>query len=227
MAKIVWDQIGERYYETGIDHGVLYPQNDDGEYPSGVAWNGLVSVSENPSGADPNPQYADNIKYLNLISVEEFGATVEAFTYPPEFSVCDGSLEVKTGVMFGQQPRKPFGFVYRTKMGSDTDGTDRGYKLHLVYNALAAPSEKGYNSMNETPEAITFSWELTTTPIAVTGFKPTACLTIESITADEDCLAALEAELFGVNASTEPLVAEVIPHLPLPDEVISIMTPAG
>ena len=228
MAKLIWDKTGERYYETGVDHGVLYPKNSaTGTYPEGVAWNGLISVSENPSGAETNPQYADNIKYLNLVSAEEFGATVEAFTYPDEFAKCDGSAELKTGVMFSQQPRQGFGLVYRTLLGNDSKGTDLGYKLHLVYDALAAPSEKSYNTVNESPEAMTFSWELTTTPVNVDGYKPTACITIESTKADAECLAELEAQLFGVTADStaEPPIMEVTPNLPLPDEVISIMTP--
>lgn len=221
MAKIEWDKIGERFYETGLDRGVFYPTDGAGGYGDGVAWNGLISVSESPTGADPNPQYADNIKYLNLVSVEEFGATVEAFMYPSAFAECDGSMEVKTGVMFGQQPRKTFGLSYRTRIGNDTAGENHGYKLHLIYGALASPSEKSYNTMNETPEAMTFSWELTTTPVEVTGFKPTASLTIESSATNGTQMAALEEILYG-KASPD-----TAPRLPLPTEVISIMSAAG
>ncbi len=227
MAKIEWDLIGQRFYETGLDRGVLYVRDDEGEYPLGEAWNGLVSVSENPSGADPNPQYADNIKYLNLISREEFGATIEAFTYPDSFAACDGSKEMKTGVMFGQQSRKIFGLSYRTKVGNDSTGEDYGYKIHLVYGALATPSEKGYNTVNETPEAMTFSWEITTTPVEVAGFKPTAMLVIETTATNEDQIAALEEALYGVTASVDPLIADADPYLPLPAEVIQIMAADG
>lgn len=227
MAKLEWDLIGNRFYETGLDRGVLYVRDSSGTYPLGVPWNGLISVSENPSGADPNPQYADNVKYLNLVSREEFGATIEAFTYPNAFAECDGSKEVKTGVMFGQQPRKIFGLSYRTLIGNDSKGEDYGYKIHLIYGALATPSEKGYNTVNETPEAMTFSWEITTTPVDVEDFKPTAMLVIETTLTNGDQIAALEQALYGVDASAEPVVAEVIPHLPLPDEVIEIMAAEG
>lgn len=215
MSKLVWDQTGERLYETGVKNGVLYVQDSTGAYPSGVAWNGLISVSESPSGAEATPLYADDIKYLNLISNEEFGATVEAYTYPEEFAQCDGSAALAKGVMIGQQPRKAFGLSYRTTLGNDVDGNDFGYKLHLIYGAKAAPSEKGYSSINDSPEAITFSWELTTTPVNVEGFKPTAIVTIDSTKVDAEKLAALEAILYG-GADSEA-------RLPLPDEIATLM----
>lgn len=215
MSKIVWDKTGERYYETGVKNGVLYVSNGDGSYENGVAWNGLTAVTESPSGAEATALYADDIKYLNLISAEEFGATVEAYTYPDEFMECDGSAEVSKGVVIGQQKRKSFGLCYRTTMGNDVSGNDYGYKLHLIYNALAAPSEKGYSTINDSPEAITFSWELTTTPVTVTGHKPTACITIDSTKANEAKLQELEKKLYG-DDNTEPT-------LPSPDEVIKLM----
>jgi len=215
MSKLVWDKIGERYYETGVNQGVLYIRGEGGTYPKGVAWNGLISVTESPSGAESTPIYADNIKYLNLISTEEFGATIEAYTYPDEFAQCDGSAEIATGVMIGQQNRKVFGLSYKTTLGNDVDGTDYGYKLHLIYGALAAPSEKGYSTINDSPEAITFSWEVTTTPVSVTGFKPTASIMIDSTKADPTKLAALEDILYG-SAGSEA-------RLPLPDEVATLM----
>jgi len=217
MTAIVWDSAGERFFETGIDRGVLYPMDALGEYPLGVAWNGLVSITESPSGAEASPLYADNMKYLTLISAEEFGLTIEAITYPDEFGECDGSAEPVTGVKLGQQNRKQFGLCYRSKLGNDVDGQDHGYKLHLVYGCQAAPSERAYQTVNESPEAITFSWEVTTTPPAVTGYKPTACITIDSTKADSAKLAALELILYGD--------AAVDPELPLPDDVITAMTP--
>lgn len=217
MARIVWDNVGERFYETGVDRGVLYVQQE-GAYPSGVAWNGLTAVTESPSGAEANPQYADNIKYLNLISAEEFGATIEAFTYPDEFAACDGSVEPVEGVILGQQARKAFGLAYRTLVGNDTEGQDHGYKLHLVYNAMAAPSEKAYATVNDSPEAITFSWEVTTTPVPVTDYKPTASITIDSRTVDATKLTALEDILYGSEGQTGP-------RLPLPNEIITLLTP--
>jgi len=217
MAQLItWDAVGDRFYETGVDHGVLYPQIPDGTYPVGVAWNGLTNITESPSGAESNPQFADNIKYLNLLSVEEFGATIEAFTYPNEFAVCDGSAFPELGVAVGQQPRKPFGLCYRTLFGNDTEGTEHGYKLHLIYGALASPSEKAYQTVNESPEAITFSWEVTTTPAPVTGLKPSASITIDSTKVDPADLAALEVILFGVTPATAG-------RLPLPDEIITLM----
>lgn len=215
MPKIVWDQTGTKTYETGVDHGVHYTLDESGVYSKGVAWNGLVTVNETPSGAEANPQYADNIKYLNLRSAEDFGATIEAFTYPDEFAVCDGSAELAPGVMIGQQSRKPFGLSYRTKIGNDVAGQDYGYKLHLIYGAEVSPSEKSYSTVNDSPEAITFSWEMTTTPVNVTGFKPTACVTVDSTKTPAAKMAALEAILYG-NADTEP-------RLPLPDEVKTIV----
>ena len=215
MAALVWDQTGEKIYETGVDHGVLYIPNALGVYANGYAWNGLTSVSESPSGAEPTAQYADNIKYLNLVSAEEFGATIEAFTYPDEFGQCDGSAAPVEGVLLGQQGRRSFGLAYRTLVGNDLEGTDFGYKLHLIYGATARPSEKAYNTVNDSPEAITFSWELSTTPVSVTGFKPTASITIDSTKTDATDLAALETILYGA-AATEP-------RLPLPDEVLTLL----
>ena len=219
MSKLVWDQTGERFYETGVDHGVLYPVQAGGVYNKGVAWNGLISVSEKPSGAEPNKLYADNIKYLNLVSAEEFGATIEAYTYPDEFAECDGSAALVPGVYLGQQARKTFGLSYRTVLGNDVDGNDCGYKLHLIYGALAAPSEKGYSTINDSPEAITFSWEVSTTPVNVEGFKPTACVTIDSTKVDAEKLAALEAVLYGTESEEA--------KLPLPDELVTIFGIAG
>ena len=221
MAKIVWDKTGERLYETGVKNGVLYVQ-EGGAYPKGVAWNGLTAVTESPSGAEATPLYADDIKYLNLISTEEFGATIEAYTYPDEFAACDGSAALVDGVMIGQQARKTFGLCYRTTIGNDTNGNDYGYKLHIIYGALAAPSEKAYATINDSPEAITFSWEVTTTPVNVTGAKPTASITIDSTKADPTKLAALEDILYGKDG--EPGNE---PRLPLPDEIKSLMTAAG
>ena len=220
MAKIEWDKTGERLYETGVKNGVLYVQ-EGGVCPKGVAWNGLTAVTESPSGAEATPLYADDIKYLNLLSAEEFGATIEAYTYPDEFAECDGSAALADGVMIGQQPRKAFGLCYRTTIGNDTNGNDYGYKLHIIYGALAAPSEKAYATINDSPEAITFSWEVTTTPVNVTGAKPTAYITIDSTKADPAKLAALEDILYGKNG--EPGNE---PRLPLPDEIKTMMIPA-
>lgn len=216
--KLSWDNSGERLYETGVKNGVLYVQNA-GKYPKGVAWNGLTAVTESPSGAEATPLYADDIKYVELTSEEEFGGTIEAYTYPDEFAECDGSAELVKGVKIGQQKRKVFGLVYKTTLGNDEDGNDHGYKLHLVYGCKAAPSEKAYATINDSPEAITFSWEFTTTPVAVAGHKPTAHIEIDSTKADSTCLAALEAKLFGTETDE--------PQLPLPDEVKTLMTPAG
>lgn len=214
MSKLVWDQTGERFYETGVKMGVLYPQ-EGGAYPKGVVWNGLTAVTESPSGAEATALYADDIKYLNLMSTEEFGATIEAYTYPDEFAQCDGSAELIPGVMLGQQTRKAFGLAYRTVIGNDVDGNEYGYKLHLIYGALAAPSEKAYATINDSPEAITFSWEVSTTPVNVTGHKPTASITIDSTKVDADALAALEAVLYGSESEEA--------RLPLPDEIATIM----
>lgn len=219
MSKLVWDNTGERYYETGVKQGVLYPQATGGTYPTGVAWNGLTAVTESPSGAESTPLYADDIKYLNLMSVEEFGATIEAYTYPDEFATCDGSAEIAKGVTIGQQKRKTFGLSYRTILGNDVDGASYGYKLHLIYGALAAPSEKAYATTNDNPEAITFSWEVTTTPVTVNGFEPTASITIDSTKVDETKLKALEEILYGS--------ADVEARLPLPDEVATLMKTAA
>lgn len=222
MAKLVWDADSERLYETGVNHGVIYPKGNDGTYPKGVAWNGLISVSESPSGAEATPLYADNIKYLNLRSAEDFGATIEAYTYPKEFAVCDGTAEIAKGVHIGQQARKPFGFVYTTVLGNDTEAEDHGYKLHLIYGAEAAPSEKSYQTINDSPEAITFSWEVSTTPINVPGFKPTASIVINSTEVDKAKLAALEAILFGKDPTTPEGTDGAEPRLPLPDEVATL-----
>lgn len=213
--KIVWDKVGERFYETGLDRGVLYLPDSNGIYKDGKAWNGLTDVNENPTGAEPSPFYADNIKYLNLMSVEEFEATIEAYTYPDEFEQCDGSAEIAPGVLIGQQNRKRFGFAYRTKLGNDEVSDDYGYKLHLVYGALASPSGKDRQTINETPEPVTLSWDITTTPVEVPGFKPTAKLTVTSTKVKEDDLALLETILYG-DVNTEP-------RLPLPGEVMNII----
>lgn len=219
MSKLTWDQTGERFYETGVKQGVLYPQAEGGTYPKGVAWNGLTAVTESPSGAEATPLYADDIKYLNLMSAEEFGATIEAYTYPDEFAQCDGSAEIAKGVSIGQQARKAFGMSYKTTLGNDVANNDYGYKLHLIYGALAAPSEKAYATINDSPEAITFSWEVTTTPVSVKGFKPTANITIDSTKVDKGKLTALEAILYGGDSEE--------PRLPLPDEVATLMQAAG
>jgi len=222
VGPLTWDQVGERFYETGVDKGVLY-LNDGGVYARGYAWNGLTTVTESPSGAEANAQYADNIKYLNLVSAEEFGGTIEAFTYPEEFSVCDGTAVPEAGVYLGMQSRKTFGLSYRTRRGNDVDGNDHGYKLHLVYGCLAAPSEKAYATINDSPEPISFSWEFTTTAVAVgtvggTLYKPTSIITIDSTKVLAANLTALEAELYGT--------ADTAPSLPLPAEVIGIFAGA-
>lgn len=214
MPKLVWDKAGEHFYETGVDRGVLYP-TVGGAYSKGVVWNGLTSVSENPSGADTSAQYADNIKYLNLVAAEEFGATIEAFTYPDEFAMCDGSAEPVRGVRIGQQTRRPFGFCYRTLMGNDLEGTEYGYQIHIVYGATASPSSRDYNTVNDSPEAITFSWEVTTTPVEVTGYKPTATLVIESTKVSLAALQALEDILYGTDSEDA--------RLPMPDEVFEVI----
>lgn len=221
MAKIKWDQTGERFYETGVKNGVLYIPTA-GVYSKGVAWNGLTAVTESPSGAEATALYADDIKYLNLMSNEEFGATIEAYTYPEEFAACDGSAAIATGIYIGQQSRKTFGLCYRTVIGNDVEGNELGYKLHLIYGALAAPSEKAYATINDSPEAITFSWEITTTPVEVTGYKPTACLTIDSTKVDAEKLAALEAILYGTDGTSGGSDATEA-RLPLPDEIATLM----
>lgn len=215
MAKLIWDETGKKIYETGVEHGVLYVRDTNGEYPLGVAWNGLSNVTESPSGAEASPIWADNQKYLNLISNEEFGASIEAYTYPDEFAECDGSKEVVPGVFLGQQSRKTFGLSYKTILGNDVDGRDYGYKLHLIYGALAAPSEKAYATESDSPEAIAFSWELTTTPVAVPNGKPTSCITIDSTKVDAAKLAALEEVLYGTDTAE--------PRLPLPEELITLL----
>ena len=221
MSKLVWDKTGERYYETGVKNGVLYIPTE-GVYSKGVAWNGLTAVTESPSGAEATALYADDMKYLSLYSAEEFGATIEAYTYPDEFAQCDGSGELAKGVSIGQQTRKTFGLCYRTTIGNDTDGNDYGYKLHMIYGCMASPSEKAYATINDSPEAITFSWEVTTTPVSVAGFKPTASITIDSTKADPTKLAALEDILYGKDG--EP-GSEA--RLPLPDEIKTLMTANG
>ena len=224
MSKLVWDKTGERLYETGVRKGVLYLKGENGAYSNGVAWNGLPAVTESPSGAEATPLYADDIKYLNLLSAEEFGATIEAYTYPDEFAECDGSGSLVAGVLIGQQKRKQFGLCYRTVLGNDEDGEEYGYKLHIIYGCLAAPTEKAYATINDSPEAITFSWEISTTPVEVSGFKPTASLVIDSTKADPDKLAALEEILYGKDGTGEQQTGAVAPRLPLPDEIKTLMT---
>ena len=221
MAKLEWDKVGERLYQTGTDHGVLYVASN-GTYPAGVAWNGLTGVDESPSGAEASPQYADNIKYLELRSNEDFGATVTAFTYPDEFEQCDGSAEPTPGMFIGQQTRKPFGLSYRTKIGNDTDGDDHGYILHLVYGATASPSQRSYKTINDSPEPIEFSWEFTTTPVKIDGYKPVSHIRINSTKADSEKLEVLESVLYGTDG--EGNAAGRTASLPLPDVVKTILT---
>ena len=222
--KLVWDKTGEHYYETGVKNGVLYPMSASGTYPKGVAWNGLTAITESPSGAEATALYADDIKYLNLMSNEEFGATVEAYTYPDEFAECDGSASLTEGVYIGQQARKTFGLCYRTTLGNDSKGNDYGYKLHIIYGAMASPSEKAYSTINDSPDAITFSWELSTTPVAVANFKPTASLTIDSTKVDPQKLTELEEILYGKDGTGEDhSTGAVDPRLPLPDEIATLM----
>jgi len=218
MTELIWDQVGTRFYETGVDHGVLYLPNAQGIYNNGVAWNGLTSVSESPSGAEPSAMYADNIKYLNIYSVEEFGATIEAYTYPDEFAQFDGLGVPVAGVTVGQQARRSFGLSYRTRLGNDLQGDDFGYKLHLIYGCTASPSEKAYATINDSPEAITFSWEISTSPVAVAGSRPTAILTVDSTKVDPSNLTALENLLYGT-VGTDP-------SLPLPDAVVTMFSGA-
>jgi len=219
MPALVWDQTGERFYETGVDHGVLYIPDASGVYGEGVAWNGLTTVTESPTGAEASAQYADNIKYLNLFSAEEFGATIEAFTYPDEFQQFDGLGVPSDGVVIGQQARGVFGLSYRTRHGNDIQGTEYGYKLHMVYGCQASPSEKAYNTINDSPEAIAFSWAVTTTPVPVTGYKPTSLIVVDSTSADAGGLASLEAALYGNGAGNA--------HLPTPDEIIAMFEGAA
>ena len=219
MAKITWDESGKRFYETGVKNCVLYLQDEKGAYPKGVAWNGITSISESPSGAESNPIYADDIKYLNLISAEDFSATVEAYTYPDEFAECDGSAELATGIKIGQQKRKKFGLCYRTTLGNDISGDDYGYKLHIIYGCMAAPSERSYATINDSPEAITMSWEISTTPVTVTGFKPTAHLEIDSTKVKPEDLVKLEDALYGT--------AEKEASLPLPDALAALVSVTG
>ena len=221
-AKIVWDKTGEKLYETGVKNGVLYPQVN-GAYPEGVAWNGLTAVTESPSGAEATPLYADDIKYLNLYSAEEFGATIECYTYPDEFAKCDGSAEIATGVSIGQQTRQTFGMSYKTTVGNDTEGANYGYKLHLIYGATASPSEKAYSTISDSPEAITFSYEVTTTPVNVKGFNPTASIVIDSTKVPTEKLAQLEEILYGKDPTSEGGEDGVAPRLPLPDEIVTLV----
>ena len=215
MAVLTWDQEGKRLYETGVEKCALYPRDTNGTYPKGVSWNGITTVTESPSGAEATPIYADNNKYLNLFSTEELGLTIEAYTYPDEFTECDGSASIVDGVYAGQQRRKSFGLAYKTLLGNDTDGTDHGYRLHLVYGCTASPSEKGYSTVNDSPEAISFSWSVTTTPVEVAGLRPTALLTIDSTKVAQAKLKALEDVLYGTDSGT--------PRLPLPNEVKTIL----
>lgn len=215
---LTWDDTGKRFYETGVKKGVLYPQDESGKYPTGVAWNGLTAVTESPSGAEATPLYADDIKYLNLYSVEEFGATIEAYTYPDEFAACDGSAELVKGVKIGQQDRKTFGLSYVTTKGNDVDGNSHGYLIHLIYGCMASPSEKSYATINDSPEAITFSWEITTTPVSVEGFKATASIVIDSTTVDPAKLKDFEKKLYGSDSAAATL--------PLPDEVKTLLSPS-
>ena len=220
MPKLVWDQTGKRLFETGVRNGVLYVQDSNGTYPKGVVWNGLTAVTESPSGAEPTPLYADDIKYLNLMSNEEFGGTIEAYTYPDEFGACNGEATIADGVTIGQQSRKAFGMCYRTAIGNDVDGNEHGYKLHLIYGALASPSERPYATINDSPEAITFSWEFSTTPVnAGDGFKPTACLTVDSTKVPTEKMTSLEALLYGTD--------EAEAKLPLPSEVAALIGTSG
>lgn len=223
MSRIIWSKTGERFYETGVRQGVLYPMDNTGNYPLGVAWNGLTAITESPSGAEPTPLYADDIKYLVLMSAEEFGATIEAFTYPDEFIPCDGSAELATGVYVGQQSRQAFGLSYRTVLGNDIEMNEFGYKLHLIYGGVASPSEKPFATINDSPEVVTFSWDVATTPVNIPGFKPTSSITIDSTKVDPEKLAELEKILYGQDAATgtEPSPA-VAPRLPLPNELVEL-----
>lgn len=223
MSKIVWDKAGERFWETGVSKGVLFPMSaTPGTYGDGVAWNGLVNVTQSPTGAEASAIYADNIKYLNLISVEELEASIEAYTYPDEFGECDGSAAIAQGAKIGQQARKMFALAYQSKIGSDLE-PELGYKIHIIYGCMAGPSERSYDSVNDSPEAMTFSWDLTTTPVDVPGFKPTASIEIDSTKTDATKLAALELILYGTDATTEPVGTAVPARLPLPEEIITVL----
>lgn len=231
MSKIVWDKTGDRFYEKGVSKGVLYPMSKTtpGTYEKGVPWNGLTNVSLNPTGGEPNPIYADNIKYLNLMSIEELEASIEAYTYPDEFAACDGSAEVIDGMFVGQQTRYPFALCYRTEIGSDTDPSV-GFKIHIIYGALAKPSERASETINDSPEALAFSWDLTTTPVDVSGFKPSAYVCIDSTKlnpAKAANLTTLLDHLYGKDATTEPVVAATNPTLKFPDEIKAILNAAG
>lgn len=228
MSKLIWDAAVDKKYETGVSKGILFVMDSTtGLYGDGVAWNGLVTVTESPSGAEANAKYADNIKYANMISNEEFGATIEAYTYPDEFAVCDGSAEIATGVLIGQQKRSTFAMAYETVLGNEAEGNEYGRKIHLVYGAKAAPSEKAFGSINESPELITFSWELTTTPIPVTGFRPTANIVIDTTKVDAGALAEFEELLYGKDATTDPVAAATKSKLPTPEEIIAIFGTMG
>ena len=215
MARLIWDEVGQRFFETGVKNGVLYVQNNDGSYANGVVWNGLTAITESPSGAEETPLYADDVKYLTLRSAEEFGATIEAFTYPEEFEQCDGSAQIATGITVGQQARRAFGLCYRTAVGNDIQGQEFSYKLHIIYGCTVAPSEKSYSTINDNPEAITFSWELSTVPVPVDGFKPTASLVIDANKVEAGKLQLLENALFGD--------AENDAKLLLPNEIMELM----
>ena len=225
--RLIWDAVGERLYETGVDHGVLYVMGDNNTYGEGIAWNGLTAVNESPSGAESTALYADNIKYLNLISAEEYGYTIEAYYSPEEFDHCDGLASPVAGMTIGQQKRKMFGFVYRSLIGNDTDGQDHGYKLHICYGCQASPSERNHQTVNDSPEATTLSWTVTTTPVNVTGYKPTASIVIDSTKIDQQKLAALEDVLFGKDPTTMGGEDGVAPKLLMPDEVINLLKAGG
>lgn len=222
MSKLQWDKVGERFYETGVDRGVLFPM-DKGAYPKGIAWSGLTAINENPTGGEANPFYADNIKYLNIMAAEDFGFSIEAYTYPVEWEACDGSIELAPGLSAGQQTRKVFGLAYRTLIGNDTEGQDYGYKLHLVYGAQASPSQRNHGTVNESPEPTAMSWDATTTPVEIPGAKPAAHLVIDSTKTTKEKLAALEAILYGKDATTEGGDDGVEPHLPMPAEIIKLL----
>lgn len=227
MARVIWDKVGEKFYEAGVDHCVLYVVNSDGEYTPGVPWNGITSIAENPEGGEPNDQYADNIKYLSIMSAEKLNGSIGAFHYPPEWNACDGNVELAKGVTIGQQDRKTFGLCYRTKIGNDVDGEDHGYKLHLIYGAKASPSERTHETINDSPDASELSWDYNTTPVPVTDHKPTASMEIDSTQIDKETLKKLEDVLYGTdadNSDSENPVAATEPRLPLPDEIIQLLS---